>query len=215
MVESLKDYLSLMEKSGQVLRIKKRVHRDDIPELIDKLSGQRKILLFEAVENYTCQLVANLAPSHDAFKQLFETDNPYEFFVRGIQKTEKTIKITDKKLQSITMTGGKDLLDFLPVLKYYENDSAPYITSGIVSSIDPDTGVVGRGIHRMEYRGGNCLGVALLNPPLTTIYQKYLARKTRMPLSITIGVDPSIFISMALKPSLGVDKLELAGGLKG
>jgi len=215
MVESLKDYLGLMEKLGQVLRIKKKVHRDDIPELIDKLSGQRKILLFEAVENYTCQLVANLAPSHDAFKQLFETDNPYEFFVRGIQKTEKTIKITDKKLQSITMTGGKDLLDFLPVLKYYENDSAPYITSGIVSSIDPDTGVVGRGIHRMEYRGGNCLGVALLNPPLTTIYQKYLARKTRMPLSITIGVDPSIFISMALKPSLGVDKLELAGGLKG
>ena len=83
-----------------------------------------------------------------------------------------------KKLQTIEMS-GKDLIDFIPILKHYEKDSAPFITTGIVSSVDPDLGIVGRGIHRMEYRGRNFLGIALLNPPLTTIYQKYKSRGQR------------------------------------
>jgi UbiD family decarboxylase len=36
-----------------------------------------------------------------------------------------------------------------------------------------------------------------------------------MPVAITIGVDPALFISMALKAPSGTDKLEIAGGLKG
>ena len=67
----------------------------------------------------------------------------------------------------------------------------------------------------MEYRGKNLLGVALLNPPLTTIYEKHKNRQGRMPVSVTIGVDPIIFLSMALKVTPGTDKLEVAGGLKG
>lgn len=214
MIKSLKDYLSLMEEAGQVLRIREKVHKDDIPELIERLSGHRKVLLFEAVENYACRLVANLAPSHDAFKALFRTDQPYEFFVRGISRTEKTVRADRGDLETVRMT-GKDLMDFLPILKHYEADSAPFITSGIISATDPDTGAVGRGVHRMEYRGGNLLGITLLNPPLTTIYRKYLGKKMKMPVSITIGVDPGVFISMALKASPGADKLEAAGGLKG
>jgi 2,5-furandicarboxylate decarboxylase 1 len=204
----------MMEKAGQVLRIKEKVHKEDIPELIERLSQHRKVLLFEMVENYVCQLVANLAPSHDAFKALFQTDDPYEHFVRGISKTEKTVTIDRGELQTTRMA-GKDLMDFLPILKHYEKDSAPFITSGIVSATDPDTGAVGRGVHRMEYRGGNLLGITFLNPPLTTIYRKYLDKKMKMPVSITIGVDPGLFMSMALKASSGGDKLEAAGGLKG
>jgi 2,5-furandicarboxylate decarboxylase 1 len=213
-IHSLKDYLFMMEKAGQVLRIKEKVHKEDIPELIERLSQHRKVLLFEMVENYVCQLVANLAPSHDAFKALFQTDDPYEHFVRGISKTEKTVTIDRGELQTTRMA-GKDLMDFLPILKHYEKDSAPFITSGIVSATDPDTGAVGRGVHRMEYRGGNLLGITFLNPPLTTIYRKYLDKKMKMPVSITIGVDPGLFMSMALKASSGGDKLEAAGGLKG
>ena len=66
----------------------------------------------------------------------------------------------------------------------------------------------------MEYRGKNLLGVALLNPPLTTIYEKYKSRGQKMPVAITIGVDPALFVAMALKVSPGTDKLEVAGGLK-
>ncbi|OPY65840.1 MAG: 3-octaprenyl-4-hydroxybenzoate carboxy-lyase [Syntrophorhabdus sp. PtaU1.Bin050] len=214
MIESLRDYLSLMEKMGQILKIKKKVNKDDIPELIERLSQYRKVLLFEEVEHYTCRLVANLAPNQNAFKMLFQTEDPYRFFVRGIQKTVKTVKTTRGELKTSNMA-ERDLMDFLPILRHYEKDSAPFITSAIISATDPDTGAVGRGIHRMEYRGRNRLGIALLNPPLATIYQKHLERGTRMPVSITIGVDPGILIPMALKVPPGSDKLEAAGALKG
>jgi 2,5-furandicarboxylate decarboxylase 1 len=213
-VSSLKEYLDLVKAKNWVLTIKEKVYREDIPALIEKLSWEGKILLFENVNGYSCRLVANLVPSHDVFKDLFDTENPYEFFMRGVQKKEKTIPVSEKKLKKFAVK-GKNLIDLIPILKHYEKDSAPFITTGIVSSSDPDSGIVGRGIHRMEYRGKNLLGVALLNPPLTTIYEKYKSRGQRMPVAMTIGVDPALFISMALKVPPGTDKLEVAGGLRG
>lgn len=213
MVGSLKEYLNLVREKGWVLDIKERIHREDIPALIDKLSWEGKILFFEDIEGYKCSVVANLVPSHDVFKDLFGADNPYEFFLRGIQRTEATRRVSENKLTSVELE-GKNLIDLIPILKHYEKDSGPYITTGIVSSSDPNTGIVGRGIHRMEYRGKNHLGVALLNPPLTTIYEKYTSRGQKMPVVVTIGVDPALFISMALKVP-GRDKLEIAGGLWG
>ena len=117
-------------------------------------------------------------------------------------------------LASIDMA-GRDILSVLPILKHCEKDSAPFITTGIVSSPDPDSGVVGRGVHRLEYRGGNRLGVTLINPPLSDILEKCKARGERMRLVVTIGVDPVLFLSMAMKAAPGTDKLEVAGGLKG
>lgn len=214
MIESLRDYLKMMEEGGRLLKIKDKVHKDDIPELIERLSSRRKALIFEAVDGYQCRLAANLAPTHDVFREIFGAANPYEYFVRSAQKALKTVKTTTRELRTTGMA-GKDLMDCLPILKHYGKDSAPYITSSIVSAIDPDTGEVGRGVHRMEYRGGNRLGVSLLNPPLTTIREKYVKRGEKMPVSVTIGVDPGMFISMALKPLSGRDKLETAGGLRG
>jgi 2,5-furandicarboxylate decarboxylase 1 len=214
MIESLRDYLRVMEEGGRLLRIKSKVHREDVPELIERLSLRRKVLVFEAVDGYQCRLVANLAPSHQVFRDIFGVENPYEYFVRSTGKAEKTVKAAGRELRTTGMA-GKDLMDHLPILRHYEKDSAPYITSAIVSAIDPDTGETGRGVHRMEYRGGNRLGVSLLNPPLTTIHRKYVERGAKMPVSITIGVDPGMFISMALKPAPGIDKLETAGGLRG
>lgn len=214
MINSLKEYLELVKAKNWVLTIKEKVYREDIPALIEKLSWEGKILLFENLKGYSFQLIANLVPSHDIFKVLFDTENPYDYFIKGVQRTEKKVNITGKKPKHIDVS-GKNLIDLVPLLKHYEQDSAPFITTGIVSSVDPDSGIVGRGIHRMEYRGKNYLGVALLNPPLTTIYEKYKAKRQRMPVAMTIGVDPALFISMALKVPPGTDKLEIAGGLKG
>ncbi len=214
MVTSLKEYLDLVQTKNWVLAVKEKVYREDIPALIEKLSWEGKILLFENIKGYECKLVANLVPSHDVFKVLFATENPYEYFIKGIQRKEMQIRVKGKKRKHIDVS-GKDLLDFIPILKHYEKDSAPFITTGIISSSDPDSGIVGRGIHRMEYRGKNHLGVTLLNPPLTTIHEKYLSRGLKMPVAITVGVDPAFFISMALKVPSGTDKFEVAGGLKG
>ncbi len=213
-METLRDYVSLMEERNLVLEIKEKVALPDIPGLIEILSDKGKLLLFRDVEGYDCHIVANLVPSQGALEALMGGHDPYAAFLEGVRKTAKKVPVEGEKLETRDVT-KEDLAGLLPMLKHCEKDSAPFITTGIVSCVDPDTGVVGRGIHRMEYRGGNRLGLALLNPPLSDIFTKYKERGVPMLLTVTLGVDPLLFLSMALKPMGNIDKLEVAGGLKG
>jgi 2,5-furandicarboxylate decarboxylase 1 len=67
----------------------------------------------------------------------------------------------------------------------------------------------------MEIRGKDRLGISLLNPPLSEIYGKYKKKRQKMEIATVIGLDPLIFIAAILKAPLEVDKLALAGGIKG
>jgi 2,5-furandicarboxylate decarboxylase 1 len=212
-MDSLRDYIAFVKERDLLLEVQDQVTREDVPELIERLSSTKKVLLFKNVKGYRCSLVANLVPSHEVFRLLFDKDNPYQFFLEGVKKTAKKVR-AERTLETVSVK-GKDLLDLLPILKHYEKDSAPFITTSVVSARDPDSGVVGRGIHRMEYRGKNRVGVALINPPLVDIYRKHKTKGERMPVTVTVGVDPILFLSMALKGQPGTDKLEVAGGLNG
>lgn len=214
MIESLRAYLDFLKDKGLLLEVNDTVLREDVPELIERLSSRKKALLFNRVEGYPCRIATNLIPSHDVFSDLLGAENPYEAFLQRVRRVEEKIPVERPRLNTIDVR-GKDMLTVLPILAHYEHDSAPYITTSIVSSTDPDTGRIGRGIHRMEYRGMNKLGVSLINPPLKDIYDKYSARGERMPLAATVGVDPVFFLSMAMKVPLETDKLKVTGGLRG
>ncbi|MEW6487446.1 MAG: UbiD family decarboxylase [Thermodesulfobacteriota bacterium] len=109
----------------------------------------------------------------------------------------------------------RPLEDIFPLLTHCREDSAPYVTTGMVSALDPESGTVARGIHRMELRGPRDLGVALVNPPLSDLYARAKARGEPLPAAVVIGVDPLTFASFALRGAAGVDKLAVAGGLRG
>jgi 2,5-furandicarboxylate decarboxylase 1 len=214
MVDSLREYIDLLRAKGLLLEIDETVQREDVPALIEKLSPRRKALLFNRVAGYNCRIATNLVPSHEVFRDLFEADNPYEAFLSGVRTLQAKVPVERPRFETIDVK-GRDLLKILPLLMHYVHDSAPYITTSIVSSPDPDSGQVGRGIHRMEFRGRNTLGVSLINPPLKDIADKYRARGQRMPLAATVGIDPVFFLSMAMKVPLETDKLKVTGGLKG
>ncbi len=215
MSDSLRDYLALLDKKNRLLTIDGKVFREDLPELIERLQGSGKALLFSNVDRYACRVAANLVPSRDCFADIFQTsNNPYEHFLKGVTRRKPTRPAEGHDLVTLPLESA-ELLDHLPILKHYELDSAPFITTAIASSRDPETGVVARGIHRLEYRGGNRLGIALLNPPLSELCDKYQRLGTSMPVSLSIGMDISLFLAMALKAPPDMDKLTIAGGLKG
>lgn len=103
----------------------------------------------------------------------------------------------------------------LPLITHSEDDAGPYLTTGLVSALDPETGAAARGIHRMGLRGDRELGVALVNPPLSDLYARCKAAGRPLPLAVSVGVDPLTFACFALRGVPGVDKLAVAGGLRG
>ena len=145
-----------------------------------------------------------------------EEDRLIEDVIPRLEKRVSPVSISEDRAQEVQVSGAKvDLLKVLPVLTHYSKDSGPYITSGISSARDPQTGVPGRGLHRMEVRGKNTLGISLLNPPLADIYAHHRREGKKMEIATVIGVPPAVFIASIFKVPPGIDKLSVAGGLKG
>ena len=103
----------------------------------------------------------------------------------------------------------------LPVLTHHEKDAGPYFTCSTVVAKDPETGIRGVGLHRIQVKGKDKLGIFLATPPLSNFLAK--AEELGKPLEIAIvnGVDPVTFFSSVVWAPGGEDKFAIAGGLAG
>jgi len=173
-------------------------------------------ILFERVRGHRLPVVGNLLGTRKRLSLALGIDPEklFEEFPKRMEKRLSPILIRDSSPRTV-FKKGIDLKKLLPVLTHYAGDSGPYITSGFSSARDPETGVIGRGLHRMQMRGKNRLGISLLNPPLAEIYGKYKRMRRRMEIATVIGMDPLIFLASILKAPAGVDKLSIAGGIRG
>jgi len=191
----------------------------EISTILSEL-GKREspALLFEKVKGHSFSVVGNLLGTKRRLSMALGVERE-NFFENALSKLEKRIPpilVKDQFPKEVIAQKGKvDLLKLLPILTHYANDSGPYITSGITSARDPKDGTIGRGLHRMEVRGKNELGISLINPPLSEIYGQYKKENRRMEVATVIGVDPAILIASISKIPRGMDKLSVAGGLKG
>lgn len=178
--------------------------------------GDAPAVLFEKVKGHRLPVVGNLLGTRKRLSLALGIDpeNLFDQFPKRMEKKLDPVLIRDDSPKEV-FKKGLDLTKLLPVLTHYAGDSGPYITSGFSSARDPETGGIGRGLHRMEMRGKNRLGISLLNPPLAEIYGKYKRMRRRMEIATVIGMDPLIFLASILKAPTGVDKLSIAGGIRG
>ncbi len=107
-----------------------------------------------------------------------------------------------------------DLRD-IPAAIVSDADSGRYIPSGIAFIKDPETGIGNMSFHRMEVRGKDTTGFAMLPRHAMRIYEKYSKRGQPMPVAVVIGVHPAIWLGSGYTTNFGIDELELAGGLLG
>lgn len=117
--------------------------------------------------------------------------------------------------QEVVWQGADADLNRLPIVTHSERDAA-FLTAGVEVAVDPDSGVHGLGIHRMQRFGPTTLG--LWAPPERRIGRAVLKsweRGQAQPLAIVIGPDPYVALgSVARVPHL-VDKYGVAGRLAG
>jgi len=216
----IKDFIESLKQNGELLTLSTPLSpKFEISTVISEFGKKEApALLFEKVKGYPFPVVGNLLGTKKRLSMALGV-NQENFFENALSKLEKRIPpvlLKDRTPKEVILQKGKnDLLKFLPILTHYAGDSGPYITSGITSARDPKDGNIGRGLHRMEVRGKNELGISLINPPLSEIYAQYKKENRRMEVATVIGVDPAILIGSISKIPRGVDKLSVAGGLKG
>lgn len=110
-----------------------------------------------------------------------------------------------------------DSLYDLPLVRYYEREARPYITSGVVVGVG-EGGVMNASIHRFSPIGPRRAVVRLVPRHLYRIYRSAVERGREVPVALVWGVHPLVLFAAACSPPFGVFELGVAsrllGGLK-
>jgi 4-hydroxy-3-polyprenylbenzoate decarboxylase len=104
----------------------------------------------------------------------------------------------------------------LPLLKHFETDRAPYVTSGIIVAEHPDTGAGNLSYHRSMLHSKTELATSLHSRGhLWRLLQLYAERGRPMPVAMVIGAHPLFMLAASARVGFGVDERRIAGGLCG
>jgi 2,5-furandicarboxylate decarboxylase 1 len=107
-------------------------------------------------------------------------------------------------------------LALLPIPRFFEHETGPYITAGCIVAQDQVSGHRNLSYARVKPLGGEraLIGIAP-NHHLAVMARAAGARGERLPIAITLGNHPAVLIAAALYLKLGDDEMEVAGALLG
>lgn len=113
-----------------------------------------------------------------------------------------------------------DLRRLVPAPTNTPEDAGPYITLGMCYATHPDTGLSDVTIHRMCIQGKRELSIFFTpgSRHIGAMSERAQELGIRLPISISIGVDPAIEIGSCFEPPttpIGYDELAVAGALRG
>jgi 2,5-furandicarboxylate decarboxylase 1 len=214
----LRRFIAGLDEKGQLVRIHERLSpKFEIPGMVKYFTQKRNLgLFFENVEGYSLPIVANLVGTKERLAIAFgvpEADLPSAYRSR-MERRIKPVVVSDAPVKQVEIVSDVDVLSTIPVLTHHARDASPYFTSAITIARDPDTGIRGMGIHRIQVRAGNTVAIFLATPPLSHFLARSEAKGRPLDIAIIIGIDPiTFFASVEWAPS-GTDKLEIAGGLR-
>lgn len=113
-----------------------------------------------------------------------------------------------------------DLNKLVPAPTNTPDDAGPYITMGMCYATHPDTGLSDVTIHRLCIQGRDELSIFFTPGArhIGAMAERAEQLGIRLPISISIGVDPAIEVASCFEPPttpLGFDELSIAGALRG
>jgi len=242
-IKSISDFVNLLEKHNELIRIKEEVSCDiEISKITDEQSkapNGGKALLFENVKDSEFPVATNLFGSDkrmslalgidslknagDEIDSLAKTKPPKNFkdFFGIAKKLFPLLKITPKKFrgrapcQEVVLKGNDIDLSKIPVLKCWPKDGGKFITLPLVFTKSPDSKENNLGMYRLQVYDKNTTGMHWhIHKDAAHFFNLYKEKNMRMPVAVAIGSDPATIYSATAPLPRGIDELLLAGFLR-
>jgi 2,5-furandicarboxylate decarboxylase 1 len=118
--------------------------------------------------------------------------------------------------QEVVLTGERVDCTSLPIVVHSELDAGRYVTAGVMFGRDPETGVLGVGLQRMQLKGPRRFGVNM--PAERRVGRAALKaedRGERFGVAIALGAGPFVDLGSQAKIAHTQEKLGVAGALAG
>lgn len=100
----------------------------------------------------------------------------------------------------------------LPIPTFFEHETGPYITAGIIAARDLETGRANLSYARLKPLGGNRAFIGIAPEHHLAVMAR---RAGSLPIAVTLGNAPAVSVAAALYLDYGEDELHVAGALSG
>jgi UbiD family decarboxylase len=212
----LRNFLDKLGRHGEL------TYNDDAVELIDVarlFESESKAICFRNIGGKGEQLVGNVMATRKRLALAFdisERDLLAEL-KRRLTKPIAPVEVAsaDAPVHQVVWEDKDIDLARLPLHLQHSLDGAPYISSSLDFSTEPDTGRTNVGCRRIMPLGRTIASVDMNAPSdFRAAFLKSLEAKRPMPVAFAIGSHPADFIgSQILLPAS--DELALIGGVRG
>jgi 2,5-furandicarboxylate decarboxylase 1 len=222
--QSMRGFVEMVERDhpDDFVRIAEPVSRDlDITSIVFEFErvGRNPLLIFDRVEGFDHPVLTNLAGSRRLLAASLDVEEGQlpDAFRKRCQNYLPVEVAAHAPWQDIVIEGDDVDLTQLPIPLHFAVDPAPYITAGLVTAHDPQTGVETTGFHRLMLKGKNRLGISLHSRRrMYEFHRRAEDLGEALPAAITLGIHPVHFMgSMAYHYPADVGKFEIMGGLFG
>ena len=214
---SLRNYLALLEGTGNLVHFNEELStRFEIPAAIKYIARhKRKTVIFDHVQHYDIPVVGNLFASrrHLAIALAVREDQLEQEITSRVENPIQPKIVASAPVQEVVIRENIDIQKTIPVLTHHEKDAGPYFTSAVVIARDPETGIRGMGVHRIQIKDRDKIGILLASPPLSNFLNKAEKSGESLEIAIALGVDPLTFLGAVFFAPEGIDKFDIAGGL--
>ena len=126
----------------------------------------------------------------------------------------KPTLVAQGPIQEVVLKGNDIDLTSLPVVTHNTEDGGPYITAAMGTTRDPSTGIRNVGMYRLQILGKNKTAIHLAESShIYYIYKQHCARGQDMPIALTIGASPAVYLGSLSAQSIDIDEYDVMGGL--
>ncbi|MBL6945552.1 MAG: UbiD family decarboxylase [Rhodospirillales bacterium] len=214
--QSLRGYLARLEADGQLVDIRDRVDIDGQLAACLCLCDEGPALRFSNVSGHEMPVVGNIMTSRMRIATAFgllpdQLDDHLESAV-----AEPILpKPADGPAPCQQLVTEPDLAA-LPIPRFFEHETGPYVTAGVIVARDLETGQGNLSIARLMPLSGNRAFVGIApNHHLAVMARRAADLGERLPLAVTIGNHPAVMLASTLYLGFGTDEMGSAGGLIG
>lgn len=210
----LRNYLSIIKKSGDLKIVKKPVStKYEIAGVTEKLDGSYAVL-FEKIKESRFSLVSNLVGTRKRFALAVKSSENkiHENVIKSINTAKKPRIISRGKFME---NKSKDI-SILPIVTHFEKESGPFITSSIAYAKNPETGKQNSSFHRMMPIDKTHFSIRMVEG--RHLHRCFIDAKEHgedLRIAVTIGVHPAISIAGAYQAEWGKDEIDIANSLLG
>jgi len=217
MGSGLREYLNLLEKDGELVRISKEVDPTfEASGIIKKIQQEiNKAVLFEKVKGYRLPFVSNILGIYERVARVLGcgVDEINVTWNRKEKELELFAPIRDQREEDAYVDSA---IHEITSFTYCEKDAGAYITAGMALVRDLDSGTYNLSFHRLQVVDDSKLRFRITpGNHLETFFQKAEKRNQPLEVAILLGGHPAFMLAAASRLPLDQDELRLAGALLG